>query len=202
MHTIRIWSDTPSDEQLDRIATELETGNVIIYPTDTVYALGCDALNSKAVEVLCRIKGLNPVKHHLSIVCRDISQAAQYARIDNAVYKLMRDYTPGPVTFLLKALSSLPRAYKGRKVVGIRIPDSATARAIVHRLGRPLLTTSIPVDDADYACNPELIAEKYDGRVPLLVDSGEGDTEHSTIVDCTGTAIKVVREGKCRFLNL
>ena len=196
MDTIKIWSDNPSDSQLAEIVSVLKGGGVIIYPTDTVYALGCDALNPKAVEAICRIKGLNPAKNNLSIVCADISQAAEYARIDNAVYKLMKENTPGPVTFLLKALNSLPKAFKGRKIVGVRIPDCQTARAIVQKLEQPLLTTSIALDDDDYSQNPELIAEAYEGRAELMVDGGEGQTELSTIVDCTGREPEIIREGK------
>ena len=196
MDTIKIWSDNPSDSQLAEIVSVLQGGGVIIYPTDTVYALGCDALNPKAVEAICRIKGLNPAKNNLSIVCADISQAAEYARIDNAVYKLMKENTHGPVTFLLKALNSLPKAFKGRKSVGVRIPDCQTARAIVQKLEQPLLTTSIALDDDDYSQNPELIAEAYEGMAELMVDGGEGQTELSTIVDCTGREPEIIREGK------
>ncbi|MDE6243680.1 MAG: threonylcarbamoyl-AMP synthase, partial [Muribaculaceae bacterium] len=181
MDTIKIWSDNPSDSQLAEIASVLQGGGVIIYPTDTVYALGCDALNPKAVEAICRIKGLNPAKNNLSIVCADISQAAEYARIDNAVYKLMKENTPGPVTFLLKALNSLPKAFKGRKIVGVRIPDCQTARAIVQKLGQPLLTTSIALDDDDYSQNPELIGEAYESRAEVLFDGGEGQTKLTTV---------------------
>lgn len=196
MRTIKIWSDSPSDARLGEIASLLDEGAVIIYPTDTVYALGCDALNAKAIDAICKIKGLNPAKNNLAIVCSDISQAAEYARIDNAAYKLIKDNTPGPFTFLLKTLNSLPKAFKGRKVVGIRIPDNNTARAIVEKLGRPLLTTSINMEDEDYSQHPELIAEMYEGRASAIIDGGVGETELSTIIDCSGREPEIVREGK------
>ncbi len=196
MRTVKIWSDRPSSDQLSEIVNLLDAGGVIIYPTDTVYALGCDALNTKAVERICRLKGLNPAKNHLSIVCADISGAAEYARIDNSGFRLLKEYTPGAFTFLFKALSTLPKAFKGRKEVGVRIPACDTARMIVERLGRPLLTTSINLDDDDYVQNPELIAEAYEGRADMLVDGGDGGTELSTIVDMTSGSPKILRQGK------
>lgn len=196
MLTVKIWNDKPSENQLAEIANILDEGGIIIYPTDTVYALGCDALNPKAVEEICRIKGINPQKNNLSIVCSDISQAAEYARIDNTGFRLMKEYMPGPYTFIFRALSVLPKAFKGRKTVGIRIPALATDREIVRRLGRPLMTTSIALDEEDYSINPELIGEAYAGKAQLLVDGGDGATELSTIVDCTGSQPEVVREGK------
>ena len=130
MRTVKIWNDTPSDRQLEEIAAWLKDGEVMIWPTDTLYGIACSALETKAIEQVCRLKGINPEKTHLSIVCPDIATAAQYARIDDKVYRLMRDLTPGPFTFLCRAASTLPRAFKGRKIVGIRIPDCATDRAI------------------------------------------------------------------------
>jgi tRNA threonylcarbamoyl adenosine modification protein (Sua5/YciO/YrdC/YwlC family) len=196
MKTIRIWNDTPSDRQLAEICDMLEQGAIMIYPTDTLYALGCDALNTKAIERICRLKGINPEKTNLSVVCDSISRAAEYARIDNTGFRVMRDNTPGPFTFLFKAASSLPRAFKGRKTVGIRIPECKTDLMIVSTLGKPLLTTSIEAPDEDYTVNPELIAEIYEGRVDFMVDSGEGLTEPSTIVDCTGSTPEIIRQGK------
>lgn len=168
----------------------------MIYPTDTLYAIGCDALNVKAVERICRLKGINPEKTNLAIVCASISQAAEYARIDNKCYKLMRDNTPGPFTFLFRSASTLHRAFKGRKIVGIRIPDNRLDISIVERLDKPLLTTSVEFDDTDYTINPGLIAEAYEGRIDLLIDGGEGGTDPSTIVDCTGADPLIVRQGK------
>ncbi len=196
MDTLKIWNDNPSDRQLDEIINIIDNGDLVIIPTDTLYAIVCDALSPKAIEQLCRLKGINPDKTHLSIICADISMAAEYARIDNAAFKMLRNNTPGPFTFLFPTASALPKAFKGRKVVGIRIPDCNTDLKLVERLGRPLLTTSIAFDDDDYAINPELVAEAYEGRVALTVDGGDGGTEPSTIIDCTNRDFEIVRQGK------
>ncbi len=195
METIKIWNDSPSDQQLDRIADTLRAGGIVIVPTDTLYGVACDALNPKAIERICRIKGINPDKATLSIICDDISMAAEYARIDNETFQTLRDNTPGPFTFVLKSLSSLPKAFKQRKAVGIRIPDNATVRAITRSLGNPLMTTSIEFQDPDYAREPELIAETYEGEADLMVDGGDGGETPSTIVDCTGREMEVTRQG-------
>lgn len=196
MDTLKIWNDNPSDRQLDEIISIIDNSDLIILPTDTLYAIVCDALSPKAIEKLCRIKGINPDKTHLSIICADISMAAEYARIDNAAFKMLRSNTPGAFTFLFPTASSLPKAFKGRKVVGIRIPACNTDLKLVERLGRPLLTTSIEFDDNDYAINPELVAEAYEGRIALMVDGGDGGTEPSTVVDCTNRDFEIVRQGK------
>lgn len=200
MKIIKIWNDEPSARQLDEICAFLEAGEIMIMPTDTIYAIACDALNPKAIERICRLKGINPEKTNLSIICSDISMAAEYARFDNKDFRMLRDYTPGPFTFLFKSAPTLPKAFKGRKVVGIRIPDLGLCREIVKRLGHPLLTTSIEYEDTDYAINPGLIAETYDNSVDLLIEGEEGGTEPSTIIDCTGPEPLVVREGKGEFL--
>lgn len=194
MNTIKIWNDNPSDKQLDEIAAILEDGQTAIIPTDTMYALTCDAMNMRAIERICRLKGINPEKTNLSILCSDISMASEYARIDNKGFSILKNETPGPVTLLFRTVSSLPRAFKNRKTVGIRIPDSHTARSIVERLGRPLLTTTIQYEDEDYATNPELIAETYDNQIDLMVDAGKGGMVQSTIIDCTDNDPVVVRE--------
>lgn len=194
MNTIKIWNNNPSDKQLDEIAAILEDGQTAIIPTDTMYALTCDAMNMRAIERICRLKGINPEKTNLSILCSDISMASVYARIDNKGFSILKNETPGPVTLLFRTVSSLPRAFKNRKTVGIRIPDSHTARSIVERLGRPLLTTTIQYEDEDYATNPELIAETYDNQIDLMVDAGKGGMVQSTIIDCTGNDPVVVRE--------
>lgn len=196
MRTVKIWSDHASEGQLREIVNILDEGGIIIYPTDTVYAFGCDALNSRAIESICRLKGINPQKNNLAIICSSISQASEYARIDNRGFALLREYTPGPFTFLFKALGSLPREFKGRKTVGIRIPELKLDQEIVEALGRPLLTTSIPLTDEDYTQNPELIAEAWEGRVSMLIDGGLGGLELSTVIDCTGPEPQIIRQGK------
>lgn len=196
MKIIKIWNDNPSDRQLDEIVRDLKNGAIMIYPTDTLYAIGCDALNVKAIDRICRIKGINPDKTNLSIICSDISQVAEYARYDNYAFRLLKDNTPGPFTFLFKTSSSLPKAFKGRKIVGVRIPDCNTAIQIVKKLAAPILSTSIDFSDEDYAVNPELMAESYYDKVDMLLDAGTGGIEPSTIVDCTSNEMQIIREGK------
>lgn len=196
MKTIKIWNDSPSDKQLREIAAFLDGGELMIFPTDTLYAIGCDALNTKAIDRLCALKGINPEKSNLSIICSDISMAAEYCKIDNAAFRLLKENTPDPFTFLFRASSSLPKAFKGRKTVGIRIPDCTTDREIARTLGHPILTTSVEFDGDDYAINPELIAENYYGRVELFLDGGDGETVPSTIVDMTSGEPEIIREGK------
>lgn len=167
----------------------IRNGDIIIYPTDTLYAFGCDALNNRAIERLCRLKGLNPDKNLLSVVCADISQAAEYARVDNRAFKHLKTYLPGPYTFILPAATKLPKVFKGRKSVGIRIPDNAIARAIAEELGNPVMSSSVHVpDDADELAemtDPHALALKYEGcpDIAFAIDGGEGGTVGSTIVD-------------------
>lgn len=196
MKTMKIWNEEASERQLSEICRDLEAGSIMIMPTDTIYAIACDALSPKAIERICRLKGINPEKTNLSIICSDISMAAEYARFDNYAFRLLRDNTPGPFTFLFKSASSLPKAFKGRKIVGVRIPDNKLCRDIAARLGHPLLTTSIEFADRDYAVNPDLIAEAYNDRVDFFLEGEEGDTVPSTIIDCTGSEAVVTREGK------
>lgn len=196
MKIIKIWNDSPSDRQLSEICRDLEMGATMIMPTDTLYGICCDALNVKAIDKICRLKGLNPEKTNLSIICSDISMAAEYSRIENSGFQLLKENTPGPFTFLFKSASTLPKAFKGRKTVGIRIPDNNTARLIAERLGRPLLTTSIEFEDEDYAVNPELISEAYHDKVEIFIEGENGDTVPSTIIDCTGSSPEIIREGK------
>lgn len=196
MKIIKIWNDSPSERQLSEIVRDLELGNIMIYPTDTMYAIGCDALNVKGIERICKMKGINPEKTNLSIICSDISQLSEYARYDNKSFRLLKDNTPGAFTFLFKSSSSLPRTFKGRKVVGVRIPENKTIKEIVKMLGHPVLTTSIEYADEDYATNVELIIEAYYNQVDMIIDGGNGSIEVSTIIDCTGDEPQIIRDGK------
>jgi len=198
MQILKIWNDKIASNQLDVAEEELKRGSVIIYPTDTLYAVGCDALNAKAVEEMCRLKHINPQKQMLSIICADISMSAKYARIDNRAFEMLKKYTPGAYTFILPASNTLPRQFKGRKTVGVRIPDNDVPRFLAERLGNPLLTASVAIDedDIDMVRQPELIAQEYEGKVGLMIDGGEGETEGSTVVDLTSDEIVVVRDGK------
>ncbi|MCM1291937.1 MAG: L-threonylcarbamoyladenylate synthase [Clostridium sp.] len=187
MKTIRMVNSSPSERQLTEIAELLEEGKIGIIPTDTLYAIVCDTLNSKAIERLCKIKGINPEKNNLSILCSDISMAAEYAKIDNKAFRIIKEATQEneekAYTYLLPATRKLPKAFKGRKTVGIRIPNNNITLAIVERLGRPLFTTSIEYEDEDYAREPSLIAETYDDKVDYIVEGEEGRTTTSTIID-------------------
>ena len=199
METIKIWNDNPSDKQLRQVCDSLERGEIVIVPTDTLYAIVCDSSNPKSIDRVCRLKGINPDKMTLSILCSDISMASEYSRYDNYAFRLMKDLTPGPYTFIFRAAPTLPRAFKGRKEVGIRIPANETCRRLAETLGRPLMSTSVHFDTEDYAINPELIAEAYSGRVEMMLLGEDGGLEGSTILDCTGREPLLVREGKGAF---
>jgi tRNA threonylcarbamoyl adenosine modification protein (Sua5/YciO/YrdC/YwlC family) len=181
-----------------KVVNILKEGGIIIYPTDTVYAMGCDALNVRAVEKICKIKGINPQKSNLSIICPDLSNISEYAKVNNTVFKLMKHNLPGPFTFILNATTNLPKIYKNRKEVGIRVPDNAITLKLVSELGNPILTTSVREKDdfMEYCTDPELIHEEYGDTVDLVVDGGYGGLEPSTIVDCTGDEIEILRQGK------
>lgn len=196
MKTIKIWNDSPSDKQVEEIASALEAGEVVVMPTDTLYALTCDSLNPKAIERICRLKGINPEKEQLSIICADISMAAEYSRFDNYAFRLLKELTPGPFTFICRTAPLLPKAFKNRKTVGVRIPDCETCRRVAERLGRPLMTTSVEFETDDYALDPELIAENYESKADLAILGERGGLESSTILDCTGREAEIVREGK------
>ncbi len=182
---------------IQEAVSALRDGEIVIYPTDTVYALGCDALNNRAIERLCRIKGLNPDKNYLSTVCANLSQAAEYARIDNRAFRLLKQYLPGPFTFILPASTTLPKVFKGRKSVGVRIPDCEFARALAEELGNPVLTTSAVQPDDDEG-DVSLLAERYSAYpdVVLAVDGGPARGELSTVVDITdSSAPEIIRNG-------
>lgn len=175
-----------NERYIDQAVEELRRGAVIIYPTDTRYAIGCDALNNRAVEAVCRLKGINPDKQRLSMVCADISQASEYARIDNDAFRVMRANLPGPFTFILPASTRLSKAFKGRKEVGTRVPDNAIARSLAETLGNPLLSTTANWDDADPEdlANPEAIADRY-GResvITLMIDGGTAPADLDSAV--------------------
>lgn len=195
METLKIYNNNIADNQVQQVVEALREGKIILIPTDTLYAVACDALNPKAIEKVCRLKGINPEKTNLSILCDDISMVSDYAKFDNYAFKLMKDNTPGPFTFLFRAASSLPRAFKGRKIVGVRMPDNAAVRNIVKSLGNPLLSTSISFDDEDYGVNPDLIEENYEDKVDLMVKGEDGSLIPSAIIDCTQSEPEIIREG-------
>lgn len=199
MNSLRLYPGNINSLYIDRAVETLRDGDLIIYPTDSLYAIGCDALDSRAIEKLCRIKGINPAKQLLSIVCADISQAAEYAKIDNNAYSILRRNTPGPFTFILPAASSLPKVFRGRKTVGVRIPDNDIARAVAESLGNPVLTTSIPADpfEGEEITEPLSIAMRMEGIAELMIDGGTGDSVASTVVDLTDSSSpEIVRQGR------
>ena len=198
MKILKMYTSNINDRFMDEVIDTLRDGGIVIYPTDTLYAIGCDALKNNAIERICKIKGINPQRTNLSIVCSDISQASQYARIDNRAFQLLRENLPGAFTFILPAASTLPKVFKGRKTVGIRVPDNVIACEIAARLGNPILTTSIEWDDdPEDGCNPQAIALKYEDVVDIVIDGGSGELTPSTIVDCTDSAApEIVRDGK------
>ena len=198
MKRVRSYEEKPSEAEIYKAVKVLRDGGIVIYPTDTVYALGCDALNVRAVERICQIKGINPQKVNLSIICRELSWVSEYAKLSNLYFKLLKRNLPGAFTFILPTSSSLPKIYKNRKTVGIRIPDNAITLALVEALGNPLLTTSVAIDEEEpeYGTDPELIAERYESVADLIIDGGEGGTIPSTTVDCTGDEPVILREGK------
>ena len=161
---VRIYPENPNQKEIDKVVKVLQDGGLVVYPTDTVYAIGCDALNVRAVEKICQMKGVNPQKSNLSIICYDLSNLSEYAKVSNAAFKLMKKHLPGPFTFILPTSSELPKIYKNRKEVGIRVPDNNITRTLVQSLGNPILTMSIRDEDEviEYTTDPELIHEKYE----------------------------------------
>ncbi len=196
---VRIHPVNPDQRQILKVVEILKKGGIIIYPTDTIYGLGCDIFNQKAVERVARIKGLKLEKTNFSFIFNDLSHLSDYTRhIDNTVFKLMKKYLPGPYTFILPASSKVPKIFKNKKkTVGIRIPDNLIPLEIVNELGNPILTTSIHDEDEilEYTTDPELIHEKYEALVDLVIDGGYGNNMPSTVIDCTGEEPEVIRPG-------
>ncbi len=197
---IRLYNENPNPREIRKVVDVLRDGGIIIYPTDTVYGLGCDITNPRAVEKVARFKGLNIEKTNFSFICSDFSHLSDYTRpIPNPVFKLIKKNLPGPFTFILKANNNVPKYFKGKKkTVGIRIPDNNIIRHIIYELGNPILSTSIRDEDEiiEYTTDPELIYEKYQDFADIVIDGGHGELVPSTIVDCTGDEIKITREGK------
>lgn len=199
---LKVFPKNTPEATIEHIVQTLSDGGVIVYPTDTTYALGCSAMKERAVERVCKIRKIDSAAHPLSIVCYDLSAISEYARIENNIYKTIRRNLPGPFTFILPGKNTLPkifRACKGKEV-GIRMPDSPIVAEIVRRLGAPLMTCSLPVPEGEeeetaYQTNPDLIEETLGNDVDLLLDSGEGVYANSTIVDCTGDEPEIIRQG-------
>lgn len=193
---IKVYDNTTNDREIDKIVNLLKGGGVIAYPTDSVYAIGCDALNVRAAERICKYKGINPLKSNLSIIGGNLSDLSRYVKINDFYFKLIKRNTPGEFTFILPTASGLPKLYKNRKCVGIRIPNNTFVRDLADALGNPILTSSLHSDsDIGYYTNPELIEELHNNFVELIIDGGIGGTTPSTVVDCTGDEPKIIRDG-------
>ncbi|WP_339624697.1 L-threonylcarbamoyladenylate synthase [uncultured Winogradskyella sp.] len=196
---IKIYPKNPNPKQIQKIVKVLKNGGLIIYPTDTVYGLGCDITNVKALERIARLKGVKLEKSNFSFVCEDLSNLSDYVKqIDTTTFKILKRALPGPYTFILPGSKNLPNPFKKRKTVGIRVPDNSIALALVAALGNPIVSTSIRDDDdvLEYTTDPELIHEKWDSRVDIVIDGGYGDNEGSTIIDLSEDEPIVIREGK------
>ncbi|WP_266366950.1 L-threonylcarbamoyladenylate synthase [Tellurirhabdus rosea] len=195
---LRIHPQTPEERKILHVVEVLRNGGVIIYPTDTVYGLGCDIHNTRAVERVARIKGIKPQKNDFSFICYDLSHIADYARVGNQTFKLMKRVLPGPFTFILEASGKVPRILNAtKKTVGIRVPDHPIPRSIVRELGNPIITTSIKADDdiLEYPTDPEEIFEQFQHQVDLVIDGGYGGNVPSTIVSTAGDDFEIVRQG-------
>lgn len=196
---IRIYEENPNQREVDKVVQFLRDGGLIVYPTDTIYGLGCDIFNAKAVEKICRYKKIDPRKANLSFICYDLSNISEYAKVDNQTFKLMKKNLPGAFTFILNGNSNLPKLFRNKKTVGIRVPDNNVIRELVKGLGNPILSTSVKDDDDDileYFTDPELIHERLSNIADVVIDSGFGELEPSTVVDCTGDEPMIVRQGK------
>jgi tRNA threonylcarbamoyl adenosine modification protein (Sua5/YciO/YrdC/YwlC family) len=196
---VKLYERNPDPNVVSEVVDLLERGGVIIYPTDTVYGIGCDITKARAVERVARIKGVRPDKANFAFICSDLSHLSDYARqVDNKTFKLMKAYLPGPYTFILNASSNVPKILKQKKkTVGIRVPDNNIIVEIVRKLGHPILTTSLKEDDdiLEYSTDPEVIHDEYKDVVDLVIDGGYGGMIPSTILDCTGDEPVLVREG-------
>ncbi len=195
---LKLYPDNPNYKEFRKIAEILRNGGIIIYPTDTVYAIGCDINNNKAIQKIARLKGFSADKANFSIICNNLSNLSEYAKVDNSIFKMMKKNLPGAFTFILPASSKLPKLFKSKKKsVGIRVPDHFIPLGIVEELGSPIMTTSIhdPDEVIEYTTDPELIHEKYSKDVDLVIDGSFGRNVASTIIDCTSGNIEIVREG-------
>ena len=196
---VRIYPENPQEREIDKEVQFLRDGGLGVYPTDTVYGLGCDIFNTKAVERICRYKQMDPRKVNFSFVCYDLSNISEYAKVSNDTFKLMRKNLPGPFTFILNGNNSLPKLFRNKKTVGIRVPDNNIIRNLVKGLGNPILSTSVKDDsgvEQEYFTDPELMEERMKNIADVVVNGGYGELTPSTVVDCTGDEPVIVRQGK------
>jgi tRNA threonylcarbamoyl adenosine modification protein (Sua5/YciO/YrdC/YwlC family) len=196
---IKLYEENPNPREIEKVIRVLKNGGLIIYPTDTVYGLGCDITNNKALERIAKIKGVKIEKANLSFICHDLSNLSDYVKqIDTSTFKVLKRALPGPYTFILPGAKTLPSVFKKKKTVGIRVPNNNIALEIVKQLGNPIISTSIRDEDEilEYTTDPELILEKWGNLVDLVIDGGYGDNEASTVIDFSGDEPEIIREGK------
>ena len=196
---LKIYPENPNPKALQKVVEVLKRGGVVIYPTDTVYGLGCDITNIKALERIAKIKGIKLERSNFSFICYDLSNLSDYVtQIETPIFKLLKRTLPGPYTFILPGANTLPHPFKKKKTVGIRIPDNSIALGIVEALGNPIVSTSIHDEDEilEYTTDPELIYEKWSSKVDLVIDGGYGDNQPSTVIEVKGTEVSLIREGK------
>lgn len=198
---LEINPKNPDARKVAKVVESLEKGGVIIYPTDSVYGLGCDIFNAKAVSRICQIRGIDPATANLTFICKDIQQLSKYVyQIDNELFRLLKNNVPGAFTFIFKANKEVPRHFKNkRKTIGVRVPNNPVALAILEELGRPILSISLKSDETqseEFPMNPSLIYDDFQNRVDVVIDGGMGNDEPSTIVDCTTNDFEILREGK------
>ena len=196
---IKIYENNPNEVAIKKVVEVLKNGGLVIYPTDTVYGLGCDITNTKALERIAKIKGVKLEKANFSFICSDLSHISDYIKqIDTSTFKILNRALPGPYTFILPGNNNLPKEFKKKTTVGIRVPDNAIALEMVRQLGNPIVSTSIHDEDEflEYSTDPELIFEKWQNLVDLVIDGGYGDNIGSTIIDLSGFEPVVIREGK------
>jgi len=196
---ISIHPENPQGRKLDQVIEILEAGGVIAYPTDSVYALGCDFANQSAVDKICKLRGLDPVKANLTFICHDISQISEYtAQFSTETFRVLKRNLPGPYTFILRSNNAVPKLFKNKKrTVGVRIPNNNIVLEMVKRLGRPILSTSLKNDEdvVEYYTDPSLIEEQWGNQVDAVIDGGIGNVEPTAVVDCTGDEMVLIREG-------
>jgi tRNA threonylcarbamoyl adenosine modification protein (Sua5/YciO/YrdC/YwlC family) len=202
---IHLHPDNPQPRNIKTVVDCLRSGGVIIYPTDTIYGIGCDIYNQQAIERICRIKGIQPKDANFSFICRDLSHLSDYARnIDTPVFRLLKKALPGPYTFILEATKEVPKLLKTKKdTVGIRVPDHIICQTIIQELGHPIMSASLPMDeDVEYFTDPEIIHDIFEKQVDMVIDSGIGNMLASTIIDCTSDSPQLVREGAGQWEGL
>ena len=196
---LKLYDTDNSPQKIQKVIDVLNDGGIIIYPTDTMYAIGCHGLKERAIERIYELKGINPAKNNLSLICYDLSTISEYAKMSNSVFKIMKANLPGPFTFILNGTNKLPKIFGNRKEVGFRMPNNGIIMDIAKALEFPIITTTLPLEEGEdpgFLTNPELIHEKFGKDVDIVIDGGTGDYSPSTIVNCTGDFVEITRQGK------